>query len=248
VKVIYFGESSHTLKKFSLALRLKWPDVTIMSTETATAGLMELGKEPADLACLCPDSANVPLVPTIFAVRRLTRVPLMVLSEDDTPSDAVVSLNMGADDYVGMPCDLTELLARAWALMRRSGGGWSVASSSPISNRSLFLNPATLEVFLGQQKINLTTIETRVLQALVNNRTTIMPTHTLIEQAWGQQDIDSNSRVKKCIQRLRKKLGDDASEPTWIASIHGVGYRFIGPARESPQPTLEYSMPGAMSR
>jgi len=248
VKVIYLGECTDTQKMFCLALHLKWPDATIVFAETTAAGLVELGKEPAELACLCPDSESLPLVDTIVAVRRLTKVPLMVLSEDNTALDAVVSLNTGADDYVGVPCDLTELLARAWALIRRSGGGWTLSSPSTISSDSLYLNPATLEVFLGPQRINLTTIETRLLHALIKNRTMIVPTHDLIEQIWGQQVIDSNSRVKKCIQRLRKKLGDDASTPTWIANIHGVGYRFIGTASEIPQPELDPSISDGLSR
>jgi two-component system KDP operon response regulator KdpE len=201
-------------------------------------------KEPAELVCLCPDSENLPLEETVVAVRGLSRIPLMVLSERCTPSNAVISLNLGADDYVEMPCDLNELLARAWALIRRSGGGWSVASPSLPSRCGLFLNPATLEVFLGQRKVNLTTIETRMLHALVRNRTTIVPAHALFEQIWGQQDIDFHSRVKKCIQRLRRKLGDDALQPTWIANIHGIGYRFIGPTRENPHPDLAHSILG----
>jgi two-component system KDP operon response regulator KdpE len=233
---------------FSLALRLKWPDITIVPAGTAAAGLMELEQGPAELACLCPYSADLPLIQTIFAVRCLSKVPLMVLSQRNTPSDAVASLNMGADDYVAMPCDLTEILARAWALIRRSGGGWSVISPSLIAGGSLFLNPATLEVFLGQRRINLTPIETQVLHALVQNRATIMPTRALIKQIWGKETIDSTSRVKKCIQRLRKKLGDDAATPTWIANIHGVGYRFIGPASDSPQPHLANSTFGGQSR
>jgi DNA-binding response OmpR family regulator len=155
---------------------------------------------------------------------------------------------MGADDYVEMPCDLNELLARAWAIIRRSGGGWSVTTPAPPASYSLFLNPATLEVFLGQRRINLTSIETRMLHALVENRTTIVSTHTLFEKIWGQQNIDFHSRVKKCIQRLRKKLGDDPSRPTWIANIHGIGYRFIGPTREGSQPELAYSIAGGQSR
>lgn len=247
MKVIYFGAGSPTRSILALALRLKWPDVSIIYAETAASGLKELGKEPAELVCLCPDSENLPLVETVLLVRRLTRIPIMVLNEGGKASNAVVALNMGADEYVEMPCDLNELQARAWAIVRRSGGGWSlITPSTPISS-SLFLNPATLEVFLGQRKINLTRIETRVLYALVKNRTTIVPTHSLFEQIWGKQDIDFHSRVKKCIQRLRKKLGDDAAQPTWIANIHGIGYRFIGPTSDDPQPELAPLMAGGQS-
>jgi two-component system KDP operon response regulator KdpE len=238
MKVVYFGVCSPTQNILSLALRLKWPDVSIIGAETAASGLKELGEEPAELICLCPDSNSLPLVETILAVRRRTRVPIMVLSERATATKAAISLNMGADEYVKMPCDLNELLARAWAVVRRSGGGLSVTTTSPPGSCSLFLNSATLEVFLGQQKINLTRVENRMLRALVENRTAVVPTHTLFEQIWGQQDIDFHSRVKKCIQRLRKKLGDDASQPTWIANIHGIGYRFIGPTGEGQQPEM----------
>jgi len=84
----------------------------------------------------------------------------------------------------------------------------------------------------------LTSTEFRLLHLLVKNRGTVVAHQTLERALWGGY-MDSSKLVKKYVQRLRRKLGDHAREPVWIASVHGVGYRFIGPALGSqlvPQP------------
>jgi DNA-binding response OmpR family regulator len=142
--------------------------------------------------------------------------------------EVVTSLELGADDYVRLPCDLTEIMVRIWALLRRAGARPAHESEGPLSSGRLFINPATYEMFLEKQRVALTSTEFRLLHLLVKNRGTVVAHQTLERALWGDQ-VDSSRLVKKYVQRLRRKLGDDAREPLWIASFHGVGYRFIGP-------------------
>jgi DNA-binding response OmpR family regulator len=101
----------------------------------------------------------------------------------------------------------------------------------------LLVNPATYEAFLGGERLTLTTTEFRLLYLLLKNWGIVVSRATLERTVWGEQ-VDSYGLVKKYVQRLRHKLGDDAREPFWIASVHGVGYRFIGPTPK----TLEASI------
>jgi DNA-binding response OmpR family regulator len=96
----------------------------------------------------------------------------------------------------------------------------------------LLVNPATYEAFLGREQLALTTTEFRLLYLLVKNWGIVVARQTLERTLWGEQ-TDSYGLVKRYVQRLRHKLGDDAHEPRWVASIHGVGYQFIGP---TPRP------------
>ena len=96
-----------------------------------------------------------------------------------------------------------------------------------MASGALLLNPATYEVLLHGKRMALTSTEFRLLHLLLKNRGTVA-THRFLELAlWGDR-VDSSALVKKYIQRLRRKLGDDPQEPEWIANVYGVGYRFLG--------------------
>ncbi len=141
-----------------------------------------------------------------------------------------LSWNSGADDYVRLPCDLTELTARVWALLRRSGATVAHEAESPLLSGRLLVNPATYEAFLGPERLALTTTEFRLLHLLVKNWGMVVGRQTLERTLWGEQ-TDSYGLVKRYIQRLRSKLKDDAREPYWIASVHGVGFGSLGRRR-----------------
>ena len=98
----------------------------------------------------------------------------------------------------------------------------------------LMVNPATYEAFLSGRRLTLTTTEFRMLFLLIKNWGIVVSRQTLERTLWGER-VDSYGLVKKYVQRLRQKLGDDAREPFWIANVHGVGYRFIGPTPKTQE-------------
>ena len=168
------------------------------------------------------------LTKVLQELRRFSNVQLLVLGHQPDEMEVVTSLETGADDYVRLPCELTELMVRIWVLLRRAGLKLNLEGERPLASGRMFINPATFEVFLDQQRITLTSIEFRLLHLLVKNKGHVVARRTLEQTLWGD-DVDSYGLVKKYVQRLRKKIGDNAKDPVWIASIHGVGYRFIGP-------------------
>ena len=94
--------------------------------------------------------------------------------------------------------------------------------------------PATYAVSLDGQRLTITHTEFKLLFLLVKNRGMVVH-HRFLERAlWGDR-VDSAPLVKKYVQRLRKKLSDDAKKPHWIASVHGTGYRFVGPGEMHPE-------------
>jgi DNA-binding response OmpR family regulator len=234
MKAVYIGNEGRTAEVATLAVHLRWPDTTPMKAATAGEGLELVERETPDVVVLHPDFTDMSLGKAIQELRRFTSVPLLVLGRDGDDMEVVTSLELGADDYVRMPCDLTEIMVRIWALLRRIGVRPVRESEGPLSSGRLFINPATYEVFLGERRITLTSTEFRLLHLLVKNRGTVVAHQTLERALWGEH-VDSSRLVKKYVQRLRRKLGDDAREPQWIASVHGVGYRFIGPPPGVPQ-------------
>ena len=236
MKVVYIGREGRAAEVATLAVHLRWPDVMLRIAPTAEEGLEAVERESPDVVLLHPDFTDLTLGKAIQEMRRFTNVPLLVLGRDGDDMEVVTSLELGADDYVRLPCDLTEIMVRIWALLRRVGVRPVRENEGPVTSGRLFINPATYEVFLGQQRVTLTSTEFRLLHLLIKNRGMVVAHQTLERALWGEH-MDSSRLVKKYVQRLRRKLGDDAREPVWIASVHGVGYRFIGPPPGVPQPS-----------
>jgi len=228
MKAVFIGVNDRTWDIASLALRLRWPDSTMLRAATAGRGLELVELEWPDMVLMHPDFTDIPHGQAIQDLRRFSNVPMMVLGHQGDEMEAITSLELGADDYVRLPCDLTELTTRIWALLRRSGQGASYESEGPLVSGRLLVNPGTYEAFMGGERLALTNTEFRLLHLMVKNWGIVMSRGNLERTLWGDQ-ADSYGLVKKYVQRLRQKLGDDAREPYWIASVHGVGYRFIGP-------------------
>lgn len=225
MKAVFVGNDSPTANLVELAMRLRWQDVKWKVASTGEEGLQLIDQLAPELVYLRPDLEDLSLSGFLIRLRCFNTVPTMVLSCTGDDLEVVTALEMGADDYLRLPCDLTELMARSWALLRRSGRGDS-SVEMPLAVGELSINPGTHEVFLQNRRLNLTVTEFRLLYVLMRNQGHIV-THGMLQQALSNNDIDSHSAVKKYIQRLRKKLGDDPRRPAWIASVHGVGYRFI---------------------
>ena len=96
---------------------------------------------------------------------------------------------------------------------------------------TLFLKPATFELSQDNRTVPVTSSELKLLHILMKNHGSIV-THEMLGRTIGAEHVDSAQLVKKHVQRLRQKIGDAAEKPFWIANVHGVGYRFIGPRPE----------------
>ncbi|WP_050476278.1 response regulator [Herbaspirillum rhizosphaerae] len=142
-------------------------------------------------------------------------IPVLVTTARDAVADRVAGLDAGADDYLIKPYDLEELSARMRALLRRQSG----RVDSLIQVREVTLNPATHEVFLQGQPVNLSVREFALLRAFLDRPGVVLSRAQLEEKLYGWEDsIDSNA-VEVHIHALRKKLGSD-----FIKNVRGIGY------------------------
>ncbi|MFL9878457.1 response regulator [Herbaspirillum rhizosphaerae] len=142
-------------------------------------------------------------------------IPVLITTARDAVADRVAGLDAGADDYLIKPYDLEELSARMRALLRRQSG----RADSLIQVREVTLNPATHEVFLQGQPVNLSAREFALLRAFLDRPGVVLSRAQLEEKLYGWEDsIDSNA-VEVHIHALRKKLGSD-----FIKNVRGIGY------------------------
>ena len=229
MKILLIGTDPATAEMALLSLRLRWPEAQAVIATLASEGVDLVERELPDVIILQPNAADRSIFETIEDIRRFSEVPLMVLGGENGEVEAIKALELGADDYMRSPYGFVEMVARIMSLMRRLQGSDSLRNpESPIFSGALVINPATYDVSLNGERLTITPTEFKLLYLLVKNRGMVV-THRFLERAlWGDR-VDSASLVKKYVQRLRKKLSDEARNPQWIASVHGTGYRFVGP-------------------
>jgi len=157
--------------------------------------------------------------------------PILMLTAKGQEIDKVVGLDLGADDYVTKPFGVRELLARIQALLRRSGGGSSAsnnaADESPFKIGDATIDPKTFQVKRGRAVGELTAKEVKLLQVFHAHVGEVLSRDKLLNEVWGYNYYGTTRTLDQVIVQLRKKLGDNGSEPKHLLTIHGVGYKLI---------------------
>ncbi len=159
------------------------------------------------------------------------RQPILMLTALDDPIDKVLGLELGADDYVVKPYNLRELIARIRSLLRRAYGELSESSAGQVIEfGEIQLDLEQLQVTRAGQAVYLTPTEFRILRYLTTHPGKPVSRDTLIEAVWGyDSDYGSDRTVDVHIRHLRQKIEIDPSEPQWLLTMRGVGYKFQSP-------------------
>ena len=165
-----------------------------------------------------------------LAITRILReesdVPILMLSARGATADRVLGINEGADDYVAKPFSPAELVSRVKAILRRAEGPRDRSRDEPVRFRDLIIDPSRHEIRRGDDRLELTGGELRLLLALVQANGRILTREALLDALYrGGEDDVMQRTVDVYIRRLRDKLGDDADRPRYIATVRGAGYR-----------------------
>ena len=162
------------------------------------------------------------------AIRKISIVPIIMVTARGEEIDRVVGLELGADDYVCKPFGIRELLSRIKAVLRRSqAAGDSNEPSGVISaSGGLKLEPEARLVTVNENKLNLTRLEFDLLHLLLVNAGRVLTRERLLEQAWGYDFVGDTRAVDSAVKRLRAKLRLASPDADGIEAVRGVGYRF----------------------
>jgi two-component system alkaline phosphatase synthesis response regulator PhoP len=154
--------------------------------------------------------------------------PIIMLTARGQEIDKVVGLELGADDYVTKPFSIRELLARVRAILRRSEGGKKRLSRYRFSDVELDFE--IYQARKGGEALDLSPREFELLRYLIERKGDTVSRDRLLEDVWGYESYPSTRTVDTHIAKLRAKIGDSGSEPRFILTIHGVGYKFVDPS------------------
>lgn len=216
-KVLLAEDDSTISEPLTRALRREGYDVSVRADGVAA---LEAAAYGPDLVIL---DLGLPRMDGLEVCRRIrssgNAVPVLILTARADEVDTVVGLDAGADDYVTKPFRLAELLARGRALLRRNGAEEGQQSQVRV-------DASSRRAFLGDRELQLTAKEFDLLRVLVRETGKVVSREELMREVWDTVWMGSTKTLDMHVSVLRRKLEDDATDPRFIRTVRGVGFRF----------------------
>ena len=205
-----------------LELALRRLGYGVRSAGTGEAALHAIGEGVADVVVLDVMLPGLDGFEVCRRLRRTSDVPVIMLTARSDDFDIVGGLEAGADDYVVKPVEPRVLDARIRAVLRRMARVGSPAETYG----ELVIDRASLIVRRDGREVSLTPIELRLLLVLSGSPRQVFSREQLLDLVWEHDYLGDSRLVDACVQRLRAKIETDTSEPRYIQTVRGFGYRF----------------------
>nr|WP_205708749.1 response regulator transcription factor [Kineococcus siccus] len=209
----------------SYLLRREGYDVAV--SETGPEALEEFDKSGADLVLLDLMLPGLPGTEVCRQLRTRSSVPVIMLTAKDSEIDKVVGLEIGADDYVTKPYSSRELLARVRAVLRRG------AEPEDLVLTTVEAGPVRMDVdrhvvTVHGEGVALPLKEFELLELLLRNAGRVLTRVQLIDRVWGSDYVGDTKTLDVHVKRLRAKIEPDPSNPRYLVTVRGLGYKFEG--------------------
>jgi DNA-binding response OmpR family regulator len=232
-RILIVEDETHLAQGLLFNLQAEGYDVAIDGDgETALERLSQESFDVVLLDVMLPGKSGFDVVAELRA--RQSFVPVLMLTARGRPEDVLRGFEAGADDYLPKPFDLSILLARLNGLLRRMKWHRPVESNQPPSeelSRFTFaertIDFEALELTSLGKTIRLTLMEADLLRHLVRNQGRIISRKELLEQVWRVHEDTDTRAIDNFIVRLRRYIEDEPSQPRYLQTVRGVGYRFL---------------------
>ncbi len=205
-----------------LTLNLRKAGFRISTAADGASGLQKARDDRPDfivLDLMLPKMLGLEVCRILKSDTATRHIPILMLTAKAEEIDRIVGLEFGADDYVTKPFSPREVVLRIKAILRRAEGG---AEDEHLSAGSIVIDPARHEVSVHGKRVNLTSLEFKLLRTLMQRRGRVQARDRLLNDVWGYESVIDTRTVDTHVRRLRKKLGKAADA---IESVRGFGYR-----------------------
>lgn len=200
----------------------------VISTGTAMEGLQTAVSESPDLVVLDLGLPDVDGAELLRMLRAVSSVPVIVATARGDEDSVVALLDSGADDYLVKPYSTAQLAARVRAVLRRAEAGGGGAADQVVV-AGLRIDVAAREAKLDDRLLDLSPKEFDLLLALAERVGEVVSKRELLAQVWREPWGGSERTVDVHLSWLRRKLGESASEPRYLQTVHGVGVKLVDP-------------------
>jgi two-component system, OmpR family, KDP operon response regulator KdpE len=207
---------------------------SVIEAATAREGILAVAREVPGLIILDLGLPDADGLTVLREIRRWSQIPVLVLSVRADEAGKVAALDAGAQDYVVKPFGMKELLARIRSLRRDHSGP---QSPTVIVLADLRIDPGNHSVTKAGAALHLTRREFDLLWLLASHAGRLVTQSMILKSLWGPAHAEDSQYLRVYIRQLRQKLGDDATNPQYIMTEPGIGYRFVGEVTEiGPDP------------
>ena len=211
----------------SLTRFLHEDGIEVISVYDGEAAVEALSRHPVDLIILDVMLPRINGTDVCRTIRRSSDIPIIFLSARSEEIDRIIGLELGGDDYVTKPFSPREVALRVRKILSRTSAAPARPATQMLRYAELSVNPDTMEVFVGEQKLDMTAKEVHLLSYLIRNAQKVLNREQILKAVWGYDYYGDTRAVDAVVKRIRKKLPTENVHFS-IQSIYGVGYRLGG--------------------
>ena len=195
----------------------------LFHAQDGQAGLRVLFEKRPDLIVLDVMMPHMNGWETLQRIREMSALPVILLTAQDTEQDKLQGFHLGSDDYVTKPFSFAELAARIEAVLKRTSV--SAHISSVLQVRDIMLDSIQHRVTRGENLIELTPTEFKLLEILMREPNRVFTQEQLVTHVWGEEYTDEVGYIRRYIWHLRRKIEPNPDQPQYILTEHGIGYK-----------------------
>jgi DNA-binding response OmpR family regulator len=222
-----------------VARNLELEEYDVLVASDGKQALEEIEQHVPDLVLLDVMMPRMDGFTVCQRVREFSAIPIIIVTARGQDQDKVRGLDLGADDYLTKPFSIEELLARVRAVLRRAQ--FTASEQTHVTRTTTMLGELTIDfaqhlVTMGNQEIELTPTEYRILAYLAQNAGRVLTQDLLLEHVWGAEYLGEGHMLQVNINRLRHKIEPDPLHPRYILTKVGIGY-LLATQPEAPATT-----------
>lgn len=200
-------------------------DWEVIDTDSGTSGLALINEAMPDLLILDLGLPDMDGIAIIKHLRQFSTIPILVLSARSLEQSKINALDAGADDYLTKPFGIGELNSRLQALMRRISQ--TTVTQEIFETGALKVDLSKRQVFVSQKEIKITPTEYHILFILIQHAGLVVTYKHLLKNVWGMQHLDNQHYLRIYMRRLRHKIEENPTQPRYLLTETGVGYRLL---------------------
>ncbi len=222
--ILIIEDETKTVNFISMALRAKGYKVS--NAQTGQSGILSFCTTNPDIILLNLGLPDIDGIKVLEEIRKVSDLPIMIISARKSESDIIQALDSGANDYMTKPFSMGELLARVRVMERSIKEENTVPTETVIEHNDIFIDSEKRRVYINSEEVHLTPLEYKLLMILATNPGKVITHHQISRDVWGYRGNSDAKSIRVCMASLRKKLRDNGPSPKYIYTEIGVGYRF----------------------
>ena len=227
MKILVVDDDPRLREALEVGLQLQWEDTQVSSAADGEAGLEAFFEVNPDLVLLDVNMPGKTGFEVVKEIRRVSDVPVIMLTARAEDTDQVRGLELGADDYVVKPFSPRELVARIRAVLRRTRAEHRPDEVLRVAD--VEVDVAKMHVTVGDRSVDLTPTEFELLVTLAREPGRVFTRSQLLDAIHGVAIETYERAIDAHVKNLRRKLEPDPRSPRYVLTVHGVGYKFAEP-------------------